>query len=498
MNLKALLRIRGGVHPEGHKKSTGSVSIATDFPLAKKLYIPLQQHIGKAAEPVVKVGDHVLKGQLLAASQGLISAPVHAPSSGTVADINLYPAPHPSALPIMTVVIETDGKDEWIELNPIADPFEVDPEEISQRVADAGIVGLGGATFPSAVKLSLGLKTKIDTLLINGGECEPYLTCDDRLMQERAEAIVDGIRLMLHGMQTPEAIIAIEDNKPEAIDMMRRACLPFMNIKVVIVPSRYPMGWEKQLVTVVTGKEIPAGCRTTDVGVLMHNVGTAYAIHRAIRNGEPLVSRVVTVSGEAISKPQNVEVPVGTLMEELFVFCGIDEANTARLVMGGPMMGEAMPHARLPIVKATSGTLALTAEEIKAEEPQPCIRCASCIKACPVGLLPVDMMTRIKASKLDEAVDIGLKDCISCGTCSYVCPSNIPLVHFFKFASGELFAREQNKHRNEQTKKLAEERTLRMERIEREKAEEAERRKAEREARDRAKAEKEAQQEATS
>ena len=489
MILKRLLRVRGGVHADERKSATSELPIVYDLPLAQKLYIPLQQHVGKAAEPIVKVGDRVLKGQLLAHSQGMISAPVHAPSSGVIADINFYPAPHPSALPIRTIVIVTDGQDEWGERNAVSDPFALEPEEISLRVGAAGVVGMGGATFPAAVKLNLGRKSKIQTLLINGGECEPYLTCDDRLMQERAEEIVDGIRIMLHGMEVGEARIGIEDNKPAAIRMMQKACLPYANIQVVKVPTRYPMGWDRQLIRYITGKEVPAGARATDVGVLMHNVATAYAIHKAIRLGEPLISRVVTVSGGAAMSPMNIEVPIGTLISELFAACQVDPGQTARIVMGGPMMGDALPHSDLPVVKATSGLLALNVDETKVGPEQPCIRCADCIKACPAGLLPVDMANLIRATQFDAAVDIGLKDCISCGSCSYVCPSNIPLVHYFKFASGELVARQQAQHKAEQTKKLMDERNKRMERIERERAEEEARSQAEKEARERAKAE---------
>lgn len=489
IGFKRLLRVRGGIHAEERKSTTSESPIVTKLPIAKKLYIPLQQHVGKPAEPIVKVGDRVLKGQLLAHSQGMISAPVHAPTSGVIIDINQYPAPHPSALPIRTVVIEVDGREEWGERNAVSDPFALEPEEISLRVGAAGVVGMGGATFPAAVKLNLGRKSKIHTLLINGGECEPYLTCDDRLMQERAEEIVDGIRIMLHGMEAAEAKIGIEDNKPEALKAMRKACLPYGNIQVVKVPTRYPMGWDRQLIRYITGKEVPAGSRATDVGVLMHNVATAYAVHKAIRLGEPLINRVVTVSGSAVKRPMNIEVSIGTLISDLFEWCWADAEQTARIVMGGPMMGDALPHSDLPVVKATSGVLALTTDEIKSGQEQPCIRCASCIKVCPVGLLPVDMANRIRANQLDAAVAIGLKDCISCASCSYVCPSNIPLVHYFKYASGELVARQQAQHKSEQTKKLMDERNQRMEKIERKKAEEEARRKAEREARNKAKQE---------
>ena len=458
-------RLRGGIHAEEHKDITSGVPIACDMPLPKKLYIPVQQHVGKPAEPLVKVGDKVLKGQLLAHSQGTISAPVHAPSSGMIADIVEYPAPHPSALPIRTIIISTDGLEQWGPTQIPDDPFALEPAEICTRVGAAGVVGLGGAVFPSAVKLDLGRKNRIHTLLINGGECEPYLTCDDRLMQERAEEIVSGIRLMLRGMQAPEAIIGIEDNKPEAYAAMRNACLEFPNIQVTQVPTRYPMGWDRQMLRYLTGWEIPADGRATDIGVVIHNVATAHAVYRAICLGQPLITRVVTVSGSAVGKPQNVEVPIGTLMSEILDFCEVDKTNIARLIMGGPMMGDALPISEVPVVKACNGVLALSASEIEQAEVKPCIRCSTCVTACPVGLLPLEMASRIKANQLDAAVDLGLKDCINCGSCSYVCPSNIPLVHYFKFASGELYRRQQREHKSEQTKRLIDDRNQRMERI---------------------------------
>lgn len=466
------LRIRGGLHVDERKTDTSALPIADDLPLPKRLYIPLQQHVGKPAEPVVRVGDTVLKGQLLAHSQGLISAPVHAPSSGVIADITDYPAPHPSALPIRTVFLDTDGRDAWQFNDGAIDPFALSPEEVALRVSAAGVVGMGGATFPSAVKLNLARQSNVHTLLINGGECEPYLTCDDRLMQESAEAIVDGIRIMLHGMAAERAIVGIEDNKPRAFGAMRTAAKGFPNIEIRQVPTRYPMGWDRQLIRYLTGSEVPAGARATDVGVLMHNVATAFAVHQALRLHRPLVDRIVTVAGGAVAKPRNVRAPIGTLISELLAFCETDRDATARLVMGGPMMGEALPITEVPVVKATSGILALTETETKRGEEQPCIRCARCISVCPAGLLPVDMANRIRNNRLEAAVDIGLKDCIGCGSCSYVCPSNIPLVHYFKYASGELAARQQAQHKSEQTKKLIEERNKRIERIERQKAEE--------------------------
>jgi electron transport complex protein RnfC len=471
-------KIRGGVHPEPRKASTAEKPIDVAFPLPKMLYLSLLQHVGKPAEPIVRVGDHVLKGQLLAVSQGAISAPIHAPTSGTVFDIMDYPAAHPSALPTPTLLLEPDGEDRWIDGLEEIDPYTLSPEEISERVGAAGVVGMGGAAFPSAVKLNLGRKTRIKTLLINGGECEPYLSCDDRLMRERTSDIVDGIRIMLRALECREAIVAIEDNKPDAYATMCEASKSFGQIEIRLVPSLYPMGWDKQLIGYLTGKEVPAGGRSADVGVIMHNVGTAYAIQQAIRFGKPLVSRVVTVSGEAVGAPRNVEAPIGTPLADLLAFCGHRPERAARYIMGGPMMGDVLPHPNVPLVKGACGILALTESEIAASDAKACIRCSRCVSACPVGLLPLEMMTRIRTGQLESAVGYGLKDCISCGSCSYVCPSEIPLVHYFKYASGELVARQQAEHKAEQTKRLAEEKQARIERYKREQAEAAAARKA--------------------
>lgn len=336
-----LFRFRGGVHPDSHKQATGDKAIEV-LPLPARLYVPVQQHIGAPAEPKVQVGEKVLKGQLLAHSQGAISAPVHAPSSGTILDITEHTAPHPSGLGVRTVIIETDGEDRWQDGLKAVNPFDLDADEISLRVGAAGIVGMGGATFPSAVKLNLGKTHPIHTLIINGGECEPYLTCDDRLMQERPDEIIDGIRIMLHALKARQALIAIEDNKPAAIEIIKVASSLYDYVKVAVVPSRYPMGSEKQMVQTLTGLEIPAGKLSADLGVIVHNVGTAYAVHRALREGRPLVSRIVTVGGGAIKSPRNLEVPLGTLVSTVFEYCGGFNEDPTRMLMGGPMMGSTL------------------------------------------------------------------------------------------------------------------------------------------------------------
>ena len=482
-----LFRFRGGVHPEGHKHPTAGCAIER-FPLPKRLYIPLQQHIGAPAEPEVVVGQQVLKGQLLACSQGAVSAPVHAPTSGTIVAIGDYTAPHPSGLTVPTITLEPDGEDRWIETHGIDDPFTADPDEIAARVGAAGIVGMGGATFPSAVKLGLRKKHLIDTLIINGGECEPYLTCDDRLMRERTEQVVDGIRIMMHGLQSSRALVAIEDNKPEAIEAMSTASENCAEVTVVKVPSRYPMGSEKQMIQTLTGKEVPPGKLSADIGVIVHNVGTAYAVHEAIRLGRPLVSRIVTAGGGATQAPKNLEVPLGTLIEDLLAFCGGHTETPVRLVMGGPMMGQVMPHAQVPVVKGTNGVIALTAKEVKPGAEMPCIRCGRCVAACPCGLMPLEMAARARKGDVDGATAYGLGDCISCGSCSYVCPSNIPLVQYFNYAKGLIATRREDQRRNDFTRELAEQRTQRLEREAKAKAEAAAKRKAAKEAKEKAEA----------
>lgn len=476
-----LFRFRGGVHPQSNKVLSADRAIEA-MPLSERLYIPLQQHIGAPAEPRVKQGERVLKGQLLAHSQGMISAPVHAPTSGTVLAIGDFTAPHPSGLPVRTITLEPDGKDECLETAKLISPFVLEPGDIAAKVGAAGIVGMGGATFPSAVKLLRDEKRPIHTLVINGGECEPYLTCDDRLMRESPKEIADGVVIMLHALKARRALIAIEDNKPEAFSAMMKACRLIGNVDVLKVPSLYPMGSEKQMIQTLTGMEVPAGKMAMDIGVLVHNVGTAFAVHQALRNSRPLVSRIVTVSGGAISNTKNLDVPIGTLVSDLIEYCGGYKEPPARLLMGGPMMGQALPHDRVPIVKGSSGIIALTAEEIKPKHTMPCIRCGSCVSVCPCGLMPLEMAARARVNDAEGAINYGLMDCISCGSCAYACPSNIPLVQYFNYAKGLAAKEREEKSKHDKTRQLAEFRAARLEREAREKAEAAARRKAQREA----------------
>ncbi len=471
---------RWGVHPDDHKRPAADAALRV-LPLPARLFVPLQQHVGGPARPIVLVGQKVLKGQLLAEPQGNISAPVHAPTSGIVSAIGEITAPHPSGLAQVAITIDSDGREEWITRDPVADPFALAPEEIARLTAAAGVVGLGGATFPAAVKFNLGKRLKVSTLIVNGGECEPYLSSDDRIMRERADEVVDGIRIIMHAIGAKNALVGIEDNKPEAIAAMRKAAAPFGDVKICPVPARYPMGSDKQLIQTLTGKEVPADARAAEVGVLVHNVSTCAAVHRALRRGEPLVERIVTVNGGAVATPGNLFAPIGTLVSDLLKFTGTN-AEPSRLILGGPMMGTILPHGRVPIVKGCSGILAFDAQEAHVPEAGPCIRCGSCTSACPMGLLPLEMANHIRAGDLDGATRFELSDCIACGCCAYVCPSHIPLVQYFSYAKGELQSRERAKLRNEATKRLVEQRTARLEREAKEKAAANAKRKAERDA----------------
>ncbi|MBW9266762.1 MAG: electron transport complex subunit RsxC [Candidatus Thiodiazotropha sp. (ex. Lucinisca nassula)] len=491
-----LFKIRGGVHPDDRKLLSEEQPIE-NLPMPELLHIPLQQHIGAAAVPMVRRGETVKKGQLLARSQGVISAPVHAPTSGRIMGVGGYPAHHASGLSVRTVTLKPDGKDEWCDnTQPVKEPLTLSPDEISRRVSEAGIVGMGGATFPSAVKLNLRKRYELHTLVINGAECEPYLTCDDRLMREQPAEILDGVALMARALGVEQILFAIENNKPEAQAAIAEGAQAHPNITLVGLPTRYPMGSEKHLVQTLIGKETPARGLTADIGIVVHNVATALAVHEALRNGCPLISRVVTVSGNAINQPRNLRVPLGTPLENLIEHCGGYKQEPARLISGGPMMGQPLPSIRVPVVKGSNGLLALTQDEIQAAPEMPCIRCASCVQACPCGLVPLEMAANIRAGSLDNSVNLGLLDCITCGSCAYVCPSHIPLVQYFNYAKGELASRQRMQHKQGETKRLAEARSQRMEAIKKAKREAMMKRKKEMEAKKKQEAEATAAKEA--
>jgi electron transport complex protein RnfC len=467
-----LWRFHGGVHlPDEKALSNGSASVAA--PLAKQLVVPMQQHIGAPAETSVQVGDQVLKGQLLAKPKGYVSAAVHAPSSGTVTAIESRPIPHPSGLEAPCIVIETDGDDTWAELpEPMADFERRDPAELRERIRQSGIVGMGGASFPSSVKLNPGKDQPIDTLVINGAECEPYITCDDLLMRERAGDIIDGIRVMLRIIGAERCLIGIEDNKPEAIAAMREAVRtlePTGRVRVVEIPTLYPSGGEKQLIRILTGKEVPSHGIPAQIGIVCQNVGTACAVADAVLRGRPLIERYVTVTGRAVSRPQNYRVCIGTSAAELVAASGGYSGEVEKLVIGGPMMGFRIDDDAVPLTKAANCILALTPDESPDPgDPQACIRCGRCAQACPANLLPQQLYWHARAKDLDKVQDYNLFDCIECGCCAVVCPSHIPLVQYYRYAKTESWAREREKRAAEHARERHAAKEARLERLERE------------------------------
>ncbi|TVT71140.1 MAG: electron transport complex subunit RsxC [Pseudomonas sp.] len=473
--------IHGGIHPPEHKDLSNRTPIQP-APLPKRLVLPLTQHLGAPAEPCVTLGEQVRKGQQIAVASGFVSAPLHAPTSGLVSFIGPQPYPHVSGMLANAIVIDSDGEDKWIDLHPQPDYRELERPALLELIRQAGISGLGGAGFPTAVKLSPPPTQTIRTLIINGTECEPYITADDLLMREKAAELVAGIEILAHLIQPQEVLIGIEDNKPEAIAAVRAAIgeRPFA---LKVFPTKYPSGGEKQLIQILTGEEVPSGGLPADIGMLCQNVGTCVAIHDAVLLGKPLISRITTLTGEALARPMNVEVLIGTPVDELLAFAGLDQHRLNRLIMGGPMMGFSLPSLEVPVVKTTNCLLASTLEELPPPPPAlPCIRCGECAEACPVSLLPQQLHFFALGQEHEQLKAHNLFDCIECGACAYVCPSNIPLVQYYRAAKGEIRELEQKQQKAEHSKQRFELRQERLRRAEEQK--EAERKaRAERAAR---------------
>ncbi len=467
--IRQLFKFKGGIHPPQHKDVSTKQPIRAAT-LAKELVLPLHQHIGESTVPIVAVGDHVLKGQKIARAKGYVCASVHASSSGTVIAIEERPIPHPSGFSATCIVIETDGEDRWIENTSETTPYtEMPASHLRNLIRTSGIVGLGGAGFPSYIKLNPA-GVEIDTLILNGVECEPYISCDDMLMRERPEQIIAGVKIMRHALQAKRVLIAIEDNKPEAYAALAKACAT-EGFEVIQVPTLYPQGGEKQLIKVLTNKEVPSNGLPVQIGIVVHNVATAAAVHNAINLGKTLVSRVVTITGDGVAEPCNLDVPFGTPMQHLLDQCGGLRDDVDRIIMGGPMMGFAMHSIDIPVVKTTNCILAATKANVTPpSDIMPCIRCGACADVCPVELLPQQLQWFARAKEFDRAQEYNLFDCIECGCCSYVCPSNIPLVHFYRYAKTEIWAQEREKEKADQARLRHE---FRQSRIEREAAEKA-------------------------
>ena len=471
-----IYKFHGGVHPPENKMQSTQLPIGI-LNLPEKLVLPLRQHVGNIPKVMVNIGEHVLKGQLIAEAEGTVSAAIHAPTSGTVTAIEDAIIPHPSGLADRCITITPDGKDTWAPRAP-QDWRSADRKNLVASLRLSGIVGLGGATFPTHIKLRSDGKSGVHTLVINAAECEPYITCDDMLMRERADQIVKGIEIAQYLLGCEKVIIGIEDNKPEATKAMEaavnkaamQAATANTAMQVKVVPTLYPSGDARRLVHLLLGIEVPHDKRTTEMGLQVFNVATVLALHRYFDFGEPSISRIVSMTGN-VARPQNFEVLFGTPLKNLVAAAGGANAGTSHIIMGGPMMGFNLPSDDVPITKAANCMIAASPNLFAAPPPaMPCIRCARCADACPVNLQPQDLYWFAKADNFEKARDYKLFDCIECGACSYVCPSDIPLVQYYRYAKSEIIAVDKSKEAAD----IARERNdARIARIEREKAERA-------------------------
>ena len=457
-----LWQFPGGIHPPEQKTLSNQQPIAR-LPLPDKLILPLKQHIGANGSLLVNSGDHVLKGQALTAPGTNWSLPIHAPTSGTIEAIKPMPSAHPSALPELSIILRPDGEDKWTPMNPISDISTLDNKQLIDIIHQAGIAGMGGAGFPTYVKADS--PKPIEFLVVNGIECEPYITADDRLMREHAKEIIAGVEVLQGILKPQKVLFGIEDNKPEAIAAITAAAQHNQDILVRNVPTKYPSGGEKQLVKLLTSKEVPSAGIPADIGVLVQNVGTLFAIWQAIFEGKPLIERVVTVTGNTITQPSNVWVLLGTEIKHLLDSQGFSPVEAQRVVMGGPMMGFTLPSVRIPVVKTTNCILAPDNQELAIPgDEKACIRCSACADACPQSLLPQQLQWFAKGKEYQKLEEYNLFDCIECGACSYVCPSEIPLVQYYRVAKADIREQKLEQVKAERAKERFEARKERLER----------------------------------
>lgn len=429
---------KGGVHPPHYKMTAQKPTEKAQAP--EKVYIPLQQHIGAPCEALVEKDEEVKLGQKIGEGQGFVSAPVHASVSGKVIDITEHY--HPLGTNTPTIVIENDGKDELHpDIKSRGDLDDLSVDELKEIIKEAGIVGMGGATFPTHVKLSPPDDKPIDTIIINGAECEPFLTSDHRSMLEHPEDIVYGTKAIMKTVDSGTAYIGIEANKPDAIEKLSELVKDEPNIEIAKLEVKYPQGAEKQLIKTITDREVPSGGLPMDVGCIVSNTGTAIAITKAIKEGVPLYERIVSVTGTGVNDPKNLMVRIGSLASDIIKECGGIKENTRKIVMGGPMMGMAQPTAHFPVIKGTSGLLLLTDEEVELHEEEPCISCGRCVDACPINLLPNKIAEFNENERYEDAEDYNALDCIECGCCTFICPARRILVHHIRVAKNQIMAK---------------------------------------------------------
>ncbi|WP_036759682.1 electron transport complex subunit RsxC [Photobacterium halotolerans] len=464
LKLGKLWDFPGGIHPPEQKTQSNQSPVSEAF-LPDELVIPLKQHLGAVGSLSVAVGDKVLKGQPLTHTDVALSVPVHAPTSGVIAAIEARTIAHPSGLSDRCIILKPDGKDSWGPKHTIANYLESEPSDLIEHIRSCGISGMGGAGFPTARKLQ-SASGKTDLLIINAAECEPYITADDRLMQDYADEIVEGIRIISYILKPKMTVIGIEDNKPEAIAALTQSVKEQDNILIRVIPTKYPSGGEKQLIKILTGREVPTQGIPADIGIMMQNIGTAHAIKKAVIDGEPLIQRVVTITGQAVSTPCNTWALLGTPVQALLNRYGYKiDKKQPRVIMGGPMMGFTLPHTQVPITKTANCILAPSRKELSAPgDEMSCIRCTACAEACPVSLLPQQLQWYAKDGDYDKCEEYNLFDCIECGACAYVCPSEIPLVHYYRQAKAEIRHRKQDALSAERAKQRFEAKNARMER----------------------------------
>ena len=483
-----LYRFHGGLRLRHNKKVSCELPVAP-VPLPERLFVPLLQHAGPEARATVQPGQQVLRGEAIACFRHLGAGCLHAPTSGTVEAIIDHPASRASGRDGRCIVLRPDGRDTWRPREPLADWENTDPGELRRRIAGSGIVGLGGAVFPTGYKVDQASASGIHTVILNGSECEPWISCDEMLMREQPDAIVLGARILQRAVGAEQTLIAIEDQMGAVHQALQgaveRSCAD--DIRVVKVTTIYPEGGEKQLIQVLTGLEVPSGGRPTDLGLLCQNVATATAVAQAVTEDKPLIERIVTVTGPGVARPRNLLARIGTPIADLVAMAGGYTPQATRLVLGGPMMGYPLATDANPVIKAANCILVLGQAELRAPQAEmPCIRCGECARVCPAVLLPQELNRVLRASQWDEAADLGLYDCIECGCCDLACPSHIPLVEWFRYGKSELRERAIERNRAERARSRFESRRERLERIKRERKQRmAEKKRALKDAQDR-------------